>query len=124
MTYNADISINQLNLHHFLPKDSIYTLSADIKANGHGTDFFSSQSRLDADANVRLLKYGYMNLDNLTAKATLENGRAQASITGHNEIFDGNMGVDMLLSTKKIEGTVSADLKKADLYQMRLLTAV
>ena len=120
MTYNADISINQLNLHHFLPKDSIYTLSADIKANGHGTDFFSSQSRLDADANVRLLKYGYMNLDNLTAKATLENGRAQASVTGHNEIFDGNMGVDMLLSTKKIEGTVSADLKKADLYQMRL----
>jgi len=121
LTYDADISINQLNLHHFLPKDSIYTLSADIKAKGYGTDLFSSQSRLTADANIRLLKYGYMNLDNLTAQATLENGRAQASITGHNEIFDGNMAVDMMLSTKEIEGTVSADLTKADLYQMRLL---
>ena len=121
MTYDADISINQLNLHHFLPKDSIYTLSADIKAKGYGTDLFSSQSRLTADANIRLLKYGYMNLDNLTAQATLENGRAQAGITGHNEIFDGNMAVDMMLSTKEIEGTVSADLTKADLYQMRLL---
>ena len=109
------------NLHHFLPKDSIYTLSADIKAKGYGTDLFSSQSRLTADANIRLLKYGYMNLDNLTAQATLENGRAQAGITGHNEIFDGNMAVDMMLSTKEIEGTVSADLTKADLYQMRLL---
>ena len=121
MTYDADISINQLNLHHFLPKDSIYTLSADIKAKGHGTDMFSSQSRLDANANIRLLKYGYMNLDNLTASATLEKGHALANITGHNEIFDGSMDVDMLLDKKKIDGTVSADLTKADLYQMRLL---
>lgn len=121
MTYDAEVSINELNIHHFLPKDSIYTLSADIKAQGHGTDFFSNQSRLDADANIRLLKYGYMNLDNLTASATLSDGRAQASLTGQNEIFDGNVGVDMLLNTKKIEGTVSANLKKADLFQMRLL---
>ena len=121
LSYDADISINQLNLHYFLPKDSIYNLSADIKAKGYGTDLFSSDSRLTADANVRLLKYGYMNLDNLKASAILENGRGQASITGHNEIFDGSMAVDMLLNTKKIEGTVSADLKKADLYQMRLL---
>ena len=121
LTYDADISINQLNLHHFMPKDSIYTLSADIKAKGYGTDMFSNQSRLNANANIRLLKYGYMNLDNLTAQATLENGHAQASITGQNEIFDGNLAVDMMLSNKLIEGTVSADLTKADLYQMRLL---
>ena len=38
MTYDADISIDNLNLHHFLPKDSLYTLSADIHANGYGTD--------------------------------------------------------------------------------------
>ena len=103
MTYDAKFSINELNIHHFLPKDSIYTLSADINAKGHGTDFFSNKSRLDADANVRLLKYGYMNLDNLTASATLSDGRAQASLTGHNEIFDGNVAVDMLLSSKKID---------------------
>ena len=62
-----------------------------------------------------------MNLDNLTASATLSNGRAQACLTGHNEIFDGNIAVDMLLSTKKIEGSVSANLKKADLFRMRLV---
>ena len=121
MTYDAEVSINRLNIHHFLPKDSIYTLSADISAKGHGTDFLSKQSRLDANASVRLLKYGYMNLDNLTASATLSDGRGQATLTGHNEIFDGDVAVEMLLSTKKIEGTVSANLKKADLFQMRLL---
>ena len=121
MTYDAEVNINELNIHHFLPKDSIYTLSADINAKGHGTDFFSSKSRLDAEANVRLLKYGYMNLDNLTASATLSDGRGQASLTGHNEIFDGNVAVDMLLTTKKIEGSINANLKKADLFQMRLV---
>ncbi len=121
MTYDAKVNINALNIHHFLPKDSIYTLSADINAKGHGTDFFSSKSRLDAEANVRLLKYGYMNLDSLTASATLSDGRAQASLVGYNEIFDGNVAVDMLLSTKKIEGTISTNLKKADLFQMRLV---
>jgi len=121
MTYDAEVSINQLNIHHFLPKDSIYTLSADITAKGHGTDFLSQQSRLDANANVRLLKYGHMNLDNLTASATLYDGRGQATLAGHNKIFDGDVAVDMLLSTKKIEGTVKTNLKKADLFQMRLL---
>ena len=121
MTYDAEVNINELNIHHFLPKDSIYTLSADINAKGHGTDFFSNKSRLYAEANVRLLKYGYMNLDNLTASATLSDGRGQASLTGHNEIFDGNVAVDMLLTTKKIEGSINANLKKADLFQMRLV---
>ena len=62
-----------------------------------------------------------MNLDNMTASATLSNGRAQASLTGHNEIFDGNVAANILLSTKKIEGAVSANLKKADLFRMRLV---
>ena len=62
-----------------------------------------------------------MNLDNMTASATLSNGRAQASLKGHNEIFDGNVAANILLSTKKIEGAVSANLKKADLFRMRLV---
>ena len=58
MSYDADISINNLNLHHFMPKDSIYTLSADISAKGYGTDFFSKQSRFTSDASLFHLQYG------------------------------------------------------------------
>ena len=121
MSYDAGIDIRQLNLHHFLPKDSIYTLTADIKAKGYGIDFLSNRSRMTAEVSVGLLKYGHMDLDNLNANAVLANGRAQATITGSNPIFNGSMDVDMLLSTKQIQGTVKADLSKADLYQMRLM---
>ena len=121
LTYDATVSIANLNLHHFMPKDSLYTLTADIKAKGHGTDILSSRSHLTADATVRQLQYGHWNLTNITANALLRNGRGRIGVTGHNELFDGTMGVDALLNTKKIEGTISADLDKADLFRMRLM---
>ena len=121
MSYDADIDIRNLNLHHFLPKDSIYALTADIKASGFGTDFFSPQSRLTADASIERLQYGSWDLDNLMASATLSDGRGQFDIVGHNQILEGCIGSELLLNTHKIEGTISGDFTKADLYQMRLV---
>ena len=121
MTYDADIKIQNLNLHHFMPKDSLYNLSADIKAKGHGTDFLSNSSHLTADATVNQLHYGHWDLSGLTATANLQNGHAQATLTGHNDLFDGTVGIDALLNTNRLEGTISADLDKADLYEMRLM---
>ena len=58
ITYDADLSISNLNLHHFMPKDSLYTLSADMTAKGHGTDFFSTRSHLTADATITQINVG------------------------------------------------------------------
>ena len=121
ISYDASVNISDLNLHHFLPKDSIHALTADINASGFGTDFFSPQSRLNADASIQKLQYGHWDLDNLTATATLSEGRGQVNITGHNQILEGSIGADMLLNTHKIEGTVNGDFSKADLFQMRLV---
>ena len=121
ITYDADININSLNLHHWMPKDSIYTLTADIKAKGYGTDFLSNKSRLTANTNISQLQYGSWDLRALSATANLQDGRGQFSLTGHNELFDGTIGADAVLSTQKIEGTITANLAKADLYQMRLV---
>ena len=120
MSYDADVSINRLNLHHFMPRDSIYTITADIKAKGNGTDFLSNKSRLIASAKVHQLQYGSWNLKQMSAEATLTNGHALASILGHNELLWGSIGVDAMLNTKKLMATISADLDKADLYRMRL----
>ena len=121
MTYDADISIDNLNLHHFLPKDSLYTLSADIHANGYGTDILNSRCQMKADATVNRLKYGQWNLDGLKATANLKNGRGILSLNGDNHLFNGTMTVDALLSTKKLDGTISADIAKIDLQQLRLV---
>ena len=80
------------------------------------------------DVDISLLKfnpYHFAPIDsllnvNLDASATLRNGRGVASVTGHNNLFDGTIGIDALLSTKRIEATLTADLSKADLYHMQI----
>ena len=121
MSYDATVKVNQLNLHHFLPKDSIYTVSGDITAKGYGTDFLSKRSYLTADAKVTQLHYGQWNLDDITAQATLKEGRGAVTVSGGNNLFDGNINIDALLDPKRIEATVNTDLAKADLYLMRLV---
>lgn len=39
--YHADFAINDLQVHHFLPKDSIYALTAKMSAKGQGIDVTS-----------------------------------------------------------------------------------
>ena len=121
MSYNTDINIRQLNLHHFMPKDSLYQVTADIKAKGYGTNFLSNKSHLVADADISFLQYGSLQLKGLTAKADLHDGRGLASITGHNELLNGTIGIDALLDPHRLEGKISADLAKADLFRLRLV---
>lgn len=120
MQYQADLKIQDLNIHDFLPRDSIYTLSADISIDGSGTDFLHPGSRLDAVADIRQLHYGHWNITDMKADAVLRNGRAQANVISHNALADGTMNIDALLSTKKLDATISAELNKVDLHALRL----
>ena len=120
LAYDIDATIDRLNLHHFMPNDSLGLLTATIKAKGRGTDLLSGSSRADIKASVEQLQYGHMNLQDITADATLQNGRAVASVTGSNELFNGTVGIDALLSTLQVEATITPQLERADLYHLRL----
>ena len=123
MSYNADLSIRNLNIHHFMPRDSIYTLSADIKAKGHGTDFLSPKTALQADIDLHQLGYGQWNLTNITAKTLVGNGHAKADILSQNDLITGAINVDALLNTKQLTANVAADIEKIDLYKMQMTEA-
>ncbi len=120
ITYDIDATVKNLNLRHFMPKDSLGLLSATIKAKGKGTDILSNRSHADIKANIHQLQYGQWNLQDIAADATLQNGRAIGTLTGHNELFDGRVGIDALLSTKQIEATITPHIDCADLYALRL----
>ena len=120
MQYKADLQIENLNIHDFMPKDSIYTLSADVQLDGSGTDFFNAGSRLDATADIHHLRYGHWNLTDMTADAVLKNGRAHANVVSRNELINGNIEVDALLSSKQLDATVTADVDRIDFHALRL----
>ena len=121
MRYDATLHVDQLNVHHFMPRDSIYTVTADVKIQGQGTDFLSPRTQLTADAQIQHLRYGHWNLDNMTAQATIRNGHALVDVLSDNPLVNGRLNVDALLNTKKLNATITADLNTVNLYKMRLV---
>ena len=121
ITYDADVHIDNFDVSHVMPKDSIGIITANVSANGFGTDIFDHTSRLTASATIDKLAYGKWNLDNVTADALLHKGRAQMNLRGYNDLFEGTVDADMLLSANRIDATVNADLAKADIFKMRLV---
>ena len=105
-------------MHHFMPRDSIYTVSADITAKGQGTDFFSPRTSLVADAKIHHIGYGKLNIDNVTAHALVGDGKAHANLISRNLLLKGAVNFDALLSTTRFDGTLSTDFQELDLYEM------
>ena len=120
MRYDVTAQIDRLNLNHFMPRDSFYTVTADIAAKGQGTDIFSPRTTIQADAQIRHLGYGHWNLDNLTAQADVRNGQAHAEIRSDNELMRGVVGIDALMKKQQIDGTLTADISELDFYTMGL----
>ena len=118
--YRAQLSIDTLNLHHFMPHDSLYTLSARVNVSGRGFDVQSKRSVMKAGAAVAHLGYGSWNLDGVQAAARLDCGVGHVSIDSHNALLDGALRLDALLSHKRVAATLSADVRRADLHALRL----
>ena len=120
MHYDLTAQIDQLNLHYFMPRDSFYTVSADVTAKGQGTDIFSPRTTMQAEAKIHHLRYGHWNMDHLTANADVNNGQARAEIRSDNELMRGLVTVDALMKKQQIDATLTADISEVDFYTMGL----
>lgn len=118
--YEARLAVNGLNVSHFLPQDSAFTVSCRAEAAGRGLDFLSPSSRLRAKLAVDTLAYGSLGVGRLEAGATLSGGKGHVSVAGTNALFDGSVDVYALLNRRKVQTTLVADLRNADLYRMHL----
>ena len=118
MRYDAKLNVRNLNVHHWMPRDSIYTVTADINAKGQGSDLFSKSTTLQADARIAHIGYGHWNLDNMTAEADIRNGRGHAVVHSRNDYLNGTIGLDALMDKRKIDGTLTADINVLDFYRL------
>jgi hypothetical protein len=119
--YDAKVSIDGLNLHHFMPHDSIYTLTAHLNAKGQGTDFLKKTTWLEADVKVDHLRFGTLDADSLSLGALLKNGHAIATLTGHNQLLRGSINADALMSSKDLDATIVTDVQRLDLRAINVV---
>ena len=121
MVYSAQLSATAFPLQHFLPGYGLSPLTASLTAQGAGTDFLSSSTKLSAKANVGRLTCSGYNLADMDFTAQVASGRAEATLDSRNPLLCGRIDLGALLSKKKLQATLICDLAKADLYRLGIV---
>lgn len=121
LSYDARVNATRLNLNHFLPKDSLGTVSLTADAKGHGTDLLARTTRLDANARLSHFCYKKIDLSGLALQAHVANGRGRARVQSDTDLLVATADVDALLGHKLTDLTFALDLSRADLYGLGLV---
>ena len=116
--YNAKMNIHKLQVHHFLPKDSIYEVSASADVKGRGTDFTSYRSVAALDFRMDSLHYGRFYVSDIDASATLRHAVATAKVTSNNELLKMTADAEYYLNKRYIDGKADIDVAQLDLYKL------
>ena len=121
MTYQADARITDLQLHDFLPHDSLYLLTANAKVSGRGTDMLSPHAKLSAQASIEHLGYASWNLDSIHADCLLEKGKAKLEMSSQNDLLCLHGCVDAAIKERKLTAAAfNVDMSHIDLYALHL----
>lgn len=116
--YHARLAADSLQLHHFLPKDSLYTLSTVLTAEGHGTDLQSAATTADVHLALNELQYAGLNLGGVQIDAALKDGRATARVSGNNSLLSLQAKGDIRLNRPYLDARIDMNLKQADLVRL------
>lgn len=120
MTYRAKLDVDNWQLQHFLPKDSLYNLSLSVDAKGRGTDLFSKATTLQAAVVLKELRYGEWNLNGITLDAGLSKGIGNVTLNSDNPLLDMTSRLDALMARRNMDVTFSVDMRRIDLYALHL----
>ncbi len=85
--YTADLHIEDLQINHFLPKDSIYEFSASLAAHGRGFDFTSYKTAAALKATIDKLHYGDYKISGIGLTGTVKNAVANVQLTSDNPLL-------------------------------------
>lgn len=115
MSYRADLKVQNLNLTHFLPKDSLYHLSATAHIQGRGTDPFSRHTNLNGKVSLDSLEYGKLHISGIELNTQLQKGEAIATLNGETPLFKIETYLKALLSKKEIGAELRMGVEHLDL---------
>lgn len=119
--YKADLKIDNLQLYHFLPKDSIYELSLSAAADGRGLDVMSYRSYAKLDLALDRLHYAQYHLSNVHLTGALKGALVTANLTSDNELLKMTTDAEYNLAHSYPDGKVTVDVIRLDLHELGLM---
>lgn len=121
MTYRAKLVVDSLQLHEFLPKDSIRFLSLDVNLEGKGVDFCSPHTSAKLAAILDTLQYGHYCLSDVALNGSLERGKLLLTLDSDNALLKTHTRLDGHLSKENVDGKLVMDVQSVDWYKLRLV---
>ena len=118
--YAVDMRIDSLKPVHFLPKDSLYRLTAVLHAEGRGTDIFSPHTRIALRGSVADVHYGSYHLSGLSLDGSLLNHQAQAALSSQSPYIKGKVTVDGVVRRDRMAGMMVVDVDTLDLHGLKI----
>ena len=118
--YLADLVVNDLDLHQFLPRDSIFDVAMNLHADGEGLDLFAPHTHFNINGKVDKLHYATYRLAGYDLAATLENHQLDASFIAHNSAMELNAHLDGKLKPNDVVAHLQVQVPKLDWQSLQI----
>jgi hypothetical protein len=118
--YEAELTVNALNMDAFMPKDSLGVVTMHAMAEGEGFDFYSARTWLTAEAQLDRFAYGAYDLGGTELSATVKQNETKARIALSNETLAGTVDLSGTLTRKLVDADLGVNVTKLDWQRLNL----
>ena len=118
--YKVALTADKLNLHDFMPNDSLFGITASVNAEGEKFDFFSPTANLRADASLNYLEYGSKVLSGINLDARLEQSEGTLHLNAKDKVMHIVSELNAQLNPKYIRAKGNIHILNLDWYGMGL----
>ncbi|WP_165156488.1 translocation/assembly module TamB domain-containing protein [Parabacteroides sp. ZJ-118] len=119
--YEAHLRIDSLEPTHFMPKDSLFWLTASVKAEGRGTDPFAERTWAKLEGTISDIRYGASSVSDISIEGSLEKNLLQVDLLSEYPLAKMEVSLNATLRKREVKAMLIADVENADLRGMHLM---
>ena len=120
-SFFAEMELKELNIHNFLPSDSLFRVTASLSAEGKGFDIFSPDTRMNIKAGVSNFEYARYSFSGIDMKAILADGKTNVAFNINDNMMEIGSILDADISSNNIMAKMRTDIKRLDLHSLGLV---
>lgn len=117
----AEMELKELNIHNFLPTDSLFRVTASLSAEGKGFDIFSPDTRMNIKAGVSNFEYARYSFSGIDMKARLADGKTNVAFNINDNMMEIGSILNADISSNNIMAQMRTDIKRLDLHSLGLV---
>lgn len=117
-SYFAKVDIKELNVHNFLPSDSLFRITASLSAKGKGFDIFSPTTEMRMKAGISNFEYARYSFSGIDMTAGLSKGKTNVVFNINDNIMEIGSILDADISSNDIMAKMRTDIKRLDLHSL------